>query len=152
MRLVRLEVLQVAADTIKLHYDVPSDDFTRAGEASSDLKGKLKKMGIDPGAIRKVAIALYEAEINMVIHANGGYIDVEISENGITICLQDVGPGIKDIVKAMQVGYSTALEQIRTLGFGAGMGLPNMQNYTDELIIDSIVGVGTKITMFISFT
>ena len=141
----------MAADSsIKLHYDVPNDDFTRAGEASSDLKGKLKQMGISPEAIRKVAIALYEGEINMVIHANGGYIDVEISEEGLKLVLTDTGPGINDIVQATQAGFSTALEQIRILGFGAGMGLPNMLKYTDDMIIDSIVGVGTTITMYIS--
>ncbi len=139
-----------AETTIKLHYDVSSEDFTRAGEASSDLKGKLKQMGISPEAIRKVAIALYEGEINMVIHANGGYIDVEISEKGLKLVLADTGPGINDIVQATQAGFSTALEQIRNLGFGAGMGLPNMIKYTDDMIIDSIVGVGTTITMFIN--
>lgn len=140
----------MAADnTIKLHYDVPNDDFTRAGEASSDLKGKLKQMGISPDAIRKVSIALYEGEINMVIHANGGYIDAEISENGLKLVLCDTGPGINDIVQATQAGFSTALEQTRMLGFGAGMGLPNMLQNTDDMIIDSIVGVGTTITMFI---
>jgi len=138
-----------AETTINLHYDVPDGDFTRAGEASSDLKSKLKQMGISPDAIRKVAIALYEAEINMVIHANGGYIDVEISEAGLKIVLKDSGPGINDIVQATQAGYSTALEQIRILGFGAGMGLPNMIKNTDDIIIDSIVGVGTTITMYI---
>ena len=140
----------MAANTISLHYDVPDDDFTRAGEASSDLKGKLKQMGISPDAIRKVAIALYEAEINMIIHANGGVIDVEISEEGLKIVLKDVGPGINDIWQATQAGFSTALEQIRILGFGAGMGLPNMIKNTDDLIIDSIVGVGTTITMYIN--
>ena len=140
----------MAANSITLHYDVPDDDFTRAGEASSDLKGKLKQMGISPDAIRKVAIALYEAEINMIIHANGGPIDVEISEEGLKIVLRDVGPGISDIWQATQAGFSTALEQIRLLGFGAGMGLPNMIKNTDDLIIDSIVGVGTTITMHIN--
>ena len=106
-------------------------------------------MGISPDAIRKVAIALYEAEINMVIHANGGVIDVEISESGLKIVLKDTGPGINDIVQATQAGFSTALEKIRILGFGAGMGLPNMIKNTDDIIIDSIVGVGTTITMFI---
>lgn len=139
-----------ASNTITLHYDVPNDDFTRAGEASSDLKSKLKQMGVDPGAIRKVAIALYEAEINMIIHANGGTIDVEISETGLKIVLKDVGPGINDIIQALQAGFSTALEQIRILGFGAGMGLPNMLKNTDDMIIDSIVGVGTTITLFIN--
>ena len=139
------------AESIKLHYDVPNDDFTRAGEASSDLKSKLKMMGVSPDAIKKVAISVYEAEINMVIHAKGGHIDVEITDQGLRIDLQDVGPGIKDINQALQMGFSTALEQIRVLGFGAGMGLPNMLKYTDDMEIDSIVGVGTRISLFINF-
>lgn len=141
----------MAADSITIHYDVPNDDFTRAGEASSDLKSKLKQMGVSPDVIRKVAIALYEAEINMIIHANGGYIDVEINNEGIIIDLYDVGPGIKDIHQALQAGWSTALEEIRGLGFGAGMGLPNMKKNTDDMIIDSIVGKGTHITLVINY-
>lgn len=135
------------SDTIKLHYTVSPDDFTRAGEASGDVKSKLKKMGVSPDAVRKVAIAMYEGEINMVIHADGGDIDVEISEDDITMILADKGPGIADIEKAMQAGWSTAPDNIRSLGFGAGMGLPNMKKYSDDMKIDTELGVGTTVTM-----
>ncbi len=130
-----------------LKYTVDSEDFTRAGEASSDVKKKLKMMGVPPEAVRKVAIAMYEGEINMVIHADGGEITVEITPAQIVMILKDKGPGIKDIEKAMQAGYSTATENIRALGFGAGMGLPNMKKYSDEMDIDTVIGVGTTVTM-----
>jgi anti-sigma regulatory factor (Ser/Thr protein kinase) len=130
-----------------MSYEVPANDFTRAGEASSSIKSKLKKMGVDPEIVRKVAIAMYEGEINMVIHATGGKIDVTISPEEIEMILADHGPGIEDIERAMQAGYSTAPDNIRSLGFGAGMGLPNMKKYTDELIIESALGVGTTVTM-----
>lgn len=135
------------SDKITLTYDVPADDFTRAGEASSNVKSKLKMMGVNPEIIRKVAIAMYEGEINMVIHAEGGKIDVTISPEEIEMILMDHGPGIENIDLAMQAGYSTAPDNIRTLGFGAGMGLPNMKKYTDELNIDTKLGVGTTVTM-----
>ena len=114
---------------IHLQYKISSDDFTRAGEASSNLKSRLKQMGVDPTIIRKVAIAMYEGEINMVIHAQGGVIDVDISPDEIKMVLTDVGPGIENIELAMQEGYSTAPDNVRSLGFGAGMGLPNMKKY-----------------------
>jgi anti-sigma regulatory factor (Ser/Thr protein kinase) len=126
---------------------VDGDDFTRAGEASSDLKSKLKQMGVDPEVIRKVAIAMYEGEINMVIHAHGGTIEVDVSEDKVVMVLKDNGPGISDIKKAMTAGYSTASENVRSLGFGAGMGLPNMDKYSDNMKIDTAVGKGTTITM-----
>lgn len=134
-------------DAIVLKYTVSSEDFTRAGEASSDVKGKLKQLGINPAAIRKVAIAMYEGEINMVIHANGGEITVEITPQQIKMVLADVGPGIPDINLAMKAGYSTAPDEVRNLGFGAGMGLPNMKKYTDSMEIETTIGVGTTITM-----
>ena len=134
-------------EAICLTYDISPDDFTRAGEASSDVKKKLKQMGVGPEAIRKVAIAMYEGEINMVIHANGGKIRVEITPEKIVMILDDVGPGIPDVDLAMQAGYSTAPDEVRSLGFGAGMGLPNMKKYTDEMTIDSTVGVGTTVKM-----
>lgn len=127
----------------ELHYNVSGDDFTRAGEASGDVKTQLKKLGFDPAVIRNVVIALYEAEINMVIHAGGGVIDVSIDPDCIRMVLTDHGPGIADIPLAMKEGYSTAPDNVRALGFGAGMGLPNIKKYTDEMIIDSTVGVGT---------
>lgn len=135
------------SDKIVLTYQVSADDFTRAGEASSDVKSKLKKMGVKPEVVRKVAIAMYEGEINMVIHANGGKIDVIISPVEIYMVLDDRGPGIKDIEKAMQAGYSTAPDNIRSLGFGAGMGLPNMKKNSDEMQIETEVDVGTKVIM-----
>ncbi|MBO4947249.1 MAG: ATP-binding protein [Lachnospiraceae bacterium] len=137
-------------DAIVLKYTVSSDDFTRAGEASSDVKGKLKQLGVSPAAIRKVAIAMYEGEINMVIHANGGEITVEITPMQIKMVLADVGPGIPDIDLAMKAGYSTAPDEVRNLGFGAGMGLPNMKKYTDSMEIETKIGVGTTITMCVN--
>lgn len=136
--------------TMKLHFYVSGDDFTRAGEASGKVKSKLKQLGIAPDAVRRVAIALYEGEINLVIHAGGGEIDVEISPDNIKMTLTDEGPGIADVEKAMTEGYSTATENIRSLGFGAGMGLPNMKKYTDIMEIDTKLGEGTKIFMQIN--
>lgn len=134
-------------NTITLHYEVNGNDFSLAGEASSNVKKVLKQLGVDPQIIRKVAIAMYEGEINMVIHANGGEADVEITPTHIKIMLQDEGPGIEDVEIAMQEGYSTAPDNIREMGFGAGMGLPNMKQYTDEMVVTSAVGVGTKVEM-----
>ena len=135
------------SDTVKLSYIVSCDDFTRAGEASGDVKRHLKKMGSSPEVVRKVAIAMYEGEINMVIHAKGGEISVEISPDEIVMILKDVGPGIPDIDQAMKAGYSTAPDNVRALGFGAGMGLPNMKQYSDEMKIETELGVGTTVTM-----
>ncbi|MBB5263184.1 anti-sigma regulatory factor (Ser/Thr protein kinase) [Catenibacillus scindens] len=136
-------------DKIVLKYTVSPDDFTRAGEASSNVKAKLKQIGVPPEVVRKAAIAMYEGEINMVIHANGGEITVTISPEDITIVLADTGPGIPDVEKAMQAGFSTAPDNIRNLGFGAGMGLPNMKKYSDIMNIDTTLGVGTTVTMVI---
>ena len=135
------------SDHLTFTYEIDGEDFTRAGEASSTVKNKLKMLGVDSDAIRKVAIAMYEGEINMVIHADGGTITVTVSDNDITMVLADRGPGIPDIDKAMQEGYSTAREEVRSLGFGAGMGLPNMKRFTDEMRIDTAIGQGTTITM-----
>lgn len=134
-------------NTLTLRYEVPGDDFTRAGEASSDVKRKLKQLGYNPEAIRKVAIAMYEGEINMVIHAGGGKAVVDVDPKQVQIVLRDHGPGIPDVEKAMQEGWSTAPDNVRNLGFGAGMGLPNMKKYTDELRIDTKVGEGTTLFM-----
>lgn len=134
-------------DSIKLQYVVPGDDFTRAGAASGDVKRNLKALGISPSVIRNVSIAMYEGEINMVIHACGGVIDVEITENEIIMTLADKGPGIENIELAMREGYSTAPDNIRSLGFGAGMGLPNIKKYTDEFSIDTKVGEGTTLNL-----
>ena len=135
------------SQTISFHYDVPGDDFTRAGEASSSIKKALKQVGLAPDIIRNVAIAMYEGEINMVIHAGGGQIDVDFAPDAVRMVLKDQGPGIQDISLAMQAGWSTAPDDVRSLGFGAGMGLPNMKKYTDEMKIESTVGVGTTVSM-----
>ena len=134
-------------DQLIFTYIIDGNDFTRAGEASSSVKNKLKMLGVGSDAIRRTAIAMYEGEINMVIHADGGTITVTISDTDITMVLADKGPGIPDVDKAMQEGYSTAREEVRSLGFGAGMGLPNMKRYSDDMQIDTVVGRGTTITM-----
>ncbi|MCI9518222.1 MAG: anti-sigma regulatory factor [Clostridia bacterium] len=138
-------------ESIKLRYDVNGEDFVTCGQASEDVKRTLKGIGIPSATIRRVSIAMYEGEINMVIHGGGGVAEVEIFESKITIVLKDTGKGIADIEKAMQEGYSTATEDIRELGFGAGMGLPNMKKYSDEFAIESRVGQGTTVTMTINF-
>lgn len=135
------------SETIHLQYKISGDDFTRAGEASGDVKKKLKTMGVDPISVRKVAIAMYEGEINMVIHAHGGEAKVDISTHEVLMVLKDNGPGIVNVEQAMQEGFSTAPDNVRALGFGAGMGLPNMKKYSDEMYIDTKVGVGTTVTM-----
>ncbi len=131
--------------SIHLHYDVSGEDFTRAGEASGLVKKRLKALGYNTDAIRRVAIAMYEAEINMVIHADGGFVDIDIYPDKVEILLSDRGPGIPDVDKAMQAGFSTAPDNVRNLGFGAGMGLPNIKKYTDDMKIDTELGVGTKL-------
>ncbi len=135
------------SETLTFHFDVDGDDFTSAGQASVQIKKNLRQLGIAPDTIRRVSIAMYEGEINMVIHADGGDADVSVTEEYIEIVLSDRGPGIKDIEQAMQEGFSTASDSIRSMGFGAGMGLPNMKRYTDYMNIDSVVGEGTTITM-----
>ena len=134
-------------ELLSLHYDVSGTDFTCAGEASSKIKRNLKELGFPTSVIRKVAIAVYEGEINLVIHGGGGVIDVEITPDCISIVLADQGPGIPDVSLAMQEGYSTAPDNVRQLGFGAGMGLPNIKKYTDEMIIETEVGKGTTIKL-----
>ncbi len=135
---------------LSFHYDVDGTDFTSAGNASVQVKKNLRQLGINAETIRRVSIAMYEGEINMVIHAGGGVADVTVFEDRIEIVLDDNGPGIPDIALAMQEGYSTATETVRSLGFGAGMGLPNMKRYTDDMTIESEVGKGTKITMVVN--
>ncbi len=137
------------AEVMRLHYEVNGDDFTRAGETSSKVKKTLNQLGFKPEIVRKVAIAMYEAEINMVIHAEGGTIDVTISPDEIEVIMQDKGPGIPDIEKAMQAGFSTASSKVRELGFGAGMGLPNIKKYSDVMDIDTRIGEGTKLKIVI---
>ena len=135
------------SEALNFHFLVDGDDFTSAGQASIQIKKNLRRLGLDPETIRRVSIAMYEGEINMVIHAHGGEADVNVFEDYIEIILKDKGPGIDNIEQAMQEGFSTAHDQIRSLGFGAGMGLPNMKRYTDDMKIVSEVGVGTTVTM-----
>lgn len=135
------------SDSVKLHYDVDGSDFARAGEASAKIKRALKDIGFAPDAVRNTAIAVYEAEINLVIHAGGGEIDVEITPEAVTVVLSDCGPGIANLDLAMQEGYSTATDRVRSLGFGAGMGLPNIKKYSDEMDIKTALGEGTVMTL-----
>ena len=139
------------SEGISFRFDVDGDNFTSAGQASVQVKKDLRRLGVDPEIIRRVSIAMYEGEINMVIHAGGGNAEVRVTETGVEIILEDQGPGIADIEQAMQAGFSTAPDTIRSLGFGAGMGLPNMKRYTDYMDIQSTVGVGTRITMRVDF-
>jgi len=132
---------------VTYHFAVSGDDFSRAGNASSEMKKILQRLGIPPETIKRTAVAMYEAEINMVVHAGGGVADIEIDPGQITIVMSDHGPGIADLELAMQDGYSTASEAIRELGFGAGMGLTNMKRNSDEMVIDTAVGKGTTVTM-----
>ena len=137
-------------DKVNFHFEIDGENFTSAGEASVRIKKMLREMGFTPEIIRRVSVAMYEGEINMVIHANGGDADVNVYCDRIEIILADRGPGIPDIDLAMQEGYSTAPDNIRSLGFGAGMGLPNMKRYTDDMKIESVVGKGTTITMTVN--
>ena len=138
-------------ESLIFKFDVDGSDFTSAGYASVQMKKNLRQLGIPSDVIRRVSIVMYEGEINMVIHAGGGVAEVRVNEDFIEIILTDRGPGIKDIEQAMQEGFSTAPDQIRSLGFGAGMGLPNMKRYTDAMEIESTVGVGTKIVMKVNY-
>ncbi|KAB4817289.1 MULTISPECIES: ATP-binding protein [Oscillospiraceae] len=137
-------------ETIKLNYPVEGGDLIGAGEASSKMKMALKKLDLPPETIRRASICMYEGEINMVIHANGGRAEVEIAMDHIIIRMIDTGPGIPDVAQAMEEGFSTAGEIARDLGFGAGMGLPNMRRYSDEMDIQTTVGMGTTVTMKIN--
>lgn len=132
-------------EILVLEYPVMGGDFALAGMASSNVKKALQQIGITPDILRRVAVVTYEAEMNIVIHAYRGVLRVRVSPDYIEIIAEDEGPGIPDIDLAMQPGYSTAPDNIREMGFGAGMGLPNIKNSSDELHIESIVGRGTKV-------
>ncbi|MGI6562358.1 MAG: ATP-binding protein [Clostridia bacterium] len=132
---------------ITLSYEINANDFQAAGEASSTVKKKLKLLGIPPEAIRRASIAMYEAEMNVVIHGNGGVMNVEIDKSKIKMVFRDQGPGIPDVGLAMQEGYSTAPDRIREMGFGAGMGLPNIKRNADKLDIETVIGKGTTLTI-----
>lgn len=141
----------MSEELISLHYDIISGDYIKAGEASSDIKKALMQLGLKNDTVRRVCVASYEAEINIVIHSRGGQIDVSIFEDKIIIIAKDRGPGIKNIDLAMREGYSTASDNAREMGFGAGMGLPNIKKNCDELKIDSQYGKYTEIEMTIYF-
>ena len=140
----------MSASELHYHYDVSDEDFTQAGVASGAVKQILKQLGLNPETVRKMSILLYEAEINLVIHGGGGSIDVDIYDDRIIAVVTDHGPGIPDLDLAMQEGWSTASEQVRNLGFGAGMGLPNMKKYSDNLDIRTKVGEGTTVTITVN--
>ena len=142
-----LSAVKQMSESVRFHFDVDGENFTSAGQASVQVKKNLRQLGIPAEIIRRVSIAMYEGEINMVIHAGGGRADVVVSESSINLILDDDGPGIADVELAMREGYSTAPDNIRSLGFGAGMGLPNMKRYTDKMDIDTAPGKGTRITM-----
>jgi len=130
-------------------FAVEGGDFTRAGMASSQVKKMLKQLSIDPSIIKRVVVALYEAEVNIVAHAYKGNIEVQVAPDAIKMCLQDEGPGIPDIDQAMRPGFSTASPKVREMGFGAGMGLPNISDNADEFNIRSEVGKGTQVDILI---
>ena len=132
---------------IKETYPVKADDMTCAGDVSARIKRHMKRLGIPSSIMRRVSVCTYEAEINLVIHSDGGQIDFEISEDRILVRARDVGPGIPDIDKAMTEGWSTASNEVRNMGFGAGMGLTNMKRNADEFAISSVVGEGPDISM-----
>jgi len=139
--------METAMMTIKETFPVKADDMTTAGDVSARIKRQMKQLGVPASVVRRVSVGTYEAEINLVIHSDGGRIDYEITPEKIIICVVDVGPGIPDLKKAMTEGWSTASNEVRNMGFGAGMGLPNMKRNADEFDIKSEVGVGTDITM-----
>ncbi len=133
-------------------YTIPANDFTVAGEASSSVRKILTQLGVSPSAVKKTSIAMYEAEINAVIHGGGGKAHVEIDNSKVYIAIRDEGPGIVDLELAMQEGYSTASDRVREMGFGAGMGLPNIKKHADRLQIDTVVGKGTDVCITVYFS
>ena len=134
---------------MQFEYDIQGGDFSSAGKASSDIKKVLKQLNIDPQIIRRIAIALYEAEVNVVAHAYRGVMKVDLDAQKIKIVLKDEGPGIENIEKAMQEGFSTASDEVRQMGFGAGMGLPNIKRNTDEMLLTSVPGKGTRLELIV---
>ena len=134
-----------------LEYTVVEGDFVNAGTASSSVKKTLKQLNVNPAVIKRVVVALYEAEVNAIAHAYGGKVLVDIDSDKIKMTVADKGPGIPDIALAMQEGYSTARPEVRDMGFGAGMGLPNIQKNVDKLNVSSEVGVGTTVDMEVIF-
>lgn len=138
-------------DKIRLEFSIAGGDFINAGTASSQIKRVLKQLGISPQIIKRTVIALYEAEVNIVAHADEGKVNACIYEDHIELKLEDKGPGIPDIEKAMEAGFSTASEEVRSMGFGAGMGLPNIKKNADDFSIESEVGIGTTLIIVTYF-
>ena len=132
---------------MEFNYNIEGGNFSRAGTASSEVKKILKQLNVNPAVLKRIVVAFYEAEVNVVAHAYEGTMQVSIDPTVITVVISDRGPGIPDIDLAMQEGYSTASPEVREMGFGAGMGLPNMQKNCDKLTIESKVNEGTKVTM-----
>ncbi len=138
-------------ETFNLKYQIKESDFSNVGHASSDIKKQLKRLGMPAAIVKRMVVSIYEAEVNMIAHANGGEIEVIIDEEKILAVVKDKGPGISDVNQAMKKGYSTASEEVRQMGFGAGMGLPNIDKNADELLINSIVGQGTTLSITIKY-
>ena len=136
---------------MEVQYEIRGGDFSAAGQASSEIKKLLKQFNIDPQIVRRIAIALFEAEVNVVAHAYKGIMKADIEPESIQVIVEDEGPGIEDIDKAMQEGFSTASEAVRQMGFGAGMGLPNIKKNVDEMILTSVPGRGTCLKMKVLF-
>ena len=136
---------------MQMQFDIQGGDFSAAGEASSEVKKALKQLNIQPQTLRRIAVALYEAEVNVVAHAYRGTMTVDISPARILVQLQDEGPGIADIGKAMEEGFSTASDKVREMGFGAGMGLPNIKKNSDEMHLTSTPGTGTTLEIIVNF-
>jgi len=136
---------------MEVQYEIQGGDFSTAGQASSEIKKLLKQFNIDPQIVRRIAIALFEAEVNVVAHAYKGIMKADIEPESIRVIVEDEGPGIEDIDKAMEEGFSTASEAVRQMGFGAGMGLPNIKKNVDEMILTSVPGRGTCLKMKVLF-
>jgi serine/threonine-protein kinase RsbT len=136
-------------DSLRQEFQIKGGDFVRAGTVSCAIKNLLKEIGLSAQVIRRVAIAAYEAEMNIIMYAWQGRFDLSVTPDRVRIVVEDSGPGIEDVELAMREGYSTATPEMRELGFGAGMGLPNIKKNTDELRIDSTVGRGTRLDMII---
>ena len=135
---------------MRFEYNIEAGNFTKAGDASGSFKKILKQLNVDPQVIKRIVVSLYEGEVNIVAHANGGKVICDVDTSQVNIQLIDKGPGIPDIEKAMQAGYSTASAKVREMGFGAGMGLQNIKNNADEFVLTSEVGVGTQLTIIVN--
>ncbi|VBB45811.1 Signal Transduction Protein With CBS Domains [uncultured Paludibacter sp.] len=136
---------------MRVQFDIQGGDFSAAGKASSEVKKILKELNISPIIIRRVAVALYEAEVNVVAHAYQGKMTADIDSNRIKVQIKDEGPGISNISKAMEEGFSTASDEVRQMGFGAGMGLPNIKRNADKMELTSTLGVGTTLEIMVNF-